>query len=69
VEKERKCSIKNCENNAIRSLSPIYSKILIKAGFSLNEESNRLYLCKEHYKELKKLKSKEDRLERWRLKG
>ncbi|NHV45963.1 MAG: hypothetical protein HA493_04960 [Candidatus Verstraetearchaeota archaeon] len=68
MEKERKCSIKNCEDNAIRSISPLYSKILIKAGFSLNE-SDRLYLCKEHYKELKKLKRKEDRLERWRLKG
>ena len=68
MEKERKCSIKSCENNAIRSLSPLYSKILIKAGFSLNEDS-RLYLCKEHYKKLKKLKNKEDRLERWRLKG
>lgn len=39
-----------------------------QAGYAINE-SARLYLCEQHYKEFKKVHSKEDRLEKWRLSG
>ncbi|MDH5807105.1 MAG: hypothetical protein QE159_05175 [Candidatus Verstraetearchaeota archaeon] len=68
IKKGQLCSIKNCSNIAIRSLSKNYCEILLKTGLEFNN-SERIYLCRFHYKELKKLKSKEDRLEKWRLIG
>jgi hypothetical protein len=38
------------------------------AGMEVND-SSRLYLCEEHYKKLKKARSGEERLEKWRLSG
>jgi hypothetical protein len=53
---------------AVRSLSPSYSSSLVRAGLDVTE-SSRLYLCESHYKKLKKLRSEEEKLERWRLTG
>lgn len=68
VKKGQLCSVKNCSNPAIRSLSKDYCEALLKAGLEI-DSSERVYLCRIHYKELKKLKSKEERLEKWRLIG
>ncbi|MEJ5293513.1 MAG: hypothetical protein WHS82_07965 [Candidatus Methanosuratincola sp.] len=68
VKKGELCSVSGCENPAVRSLSPSYAAEMKRAGFTV-KESARLYLCEEHYKEFKKVRSKEDRLEKWRLSG
>ncbi|MGQ9759399.1 MAG: hypothetical protein ACUVQ5_02355 [Candidatus Methanomethylicaceae archaeon] len=68
IKKGQACSVKGCNASAVRSLSPSYANALIKAGMEINEYS-RLYLCESHYKKLKKLRSEEEKLERWRLTG
>lgn len=68
VKKGEACSVIGCGKAAIRSLSPSYARILKDAGIEVNE-SDRLYLCEEHYKRLKKARSGEEQLERWRFSG
>ncbi|TDA37677.1 MAG: hypothetical protein DSO08_05250 [Candidatus Methanomethylicota archaeon] len=68
VKKGQPCSVKGCNEPAVRSLSPSYSSFLVRAGLDVTE-SSRLYLCESHYKKLKKLRSEEEKLERWRLTG
>jgi len=68
VKKGEQCSVSGCESPAVRSLSPSYAAEMKRAGYELND-SARLYLCEQHYKEFKKVHSKEDRLEKWRLSG
>ncbi|MDI9645014.1 MAG: hypothetical protein QFX35_07345 [Candidatus Verstraetearchaeota archaeon] len=68
VKKGEGCSVSGCGNPAVRSLSPAHASEMKQAGYSLSE-SGRLYLCEPHYKEFKKLRSKEDRLEKWRFSG
>ncbi|MFX1465925.1 MAG: hypothetical protein ACFFA5_05585 [Promethearchaeota archaeon] len=66
------CSIENCENEAVRSLS------LEKAGEALNSAGlsykvarrrNRIFLCTEHYKKIKKYLKKAQKEERLRQTG
>jgi len=49
--KNRTCSIKDCNENAIRSLSEnTWKNYVEKAGLKLKDSSNRkIYLCKPHY--------------------
>lgn len=62
IDKGVKCSVANCNELAIRSIS---IEKVESAGLKVNE-SKRGYLCKEHYREYKK-KSKDDRrVEKWR---
>lgn len=68
IKKGEGCSVSGCTNAAVRSLSPSYASEMKRAGYSL-KESVRLYLCEPHYKEFKKIRSKEDRLEKWRFSG
>jgi hypothetical protein len=68
VKKGEACSVKGCGNAAVRSLSPSLVSVAKKAGFDV-EESGRLYLCEDHYKQFKKKRSGEERLERWRYSG
>lgn len=68
VGKGEACSVISCEKAAIRSLSPSYARILKGIGIEV-KESDRLYLCEEHYKKLKKARSGEEQLERWRFSG
>ena len=63
IEKGEKCTVRGCDNPAVRSLA---AEKVTRAGLQVGS-SKRAYLCKEHYKEMKK-KSKKDRLlERWRM--
>lgn len=57
-----KCSISNCNDTAVKSVSNVKAK---SAGFNVNEGKNA-YLCKVHYKELKKKLKKERVIEKWR---
>jgi len=61
IRKGTKCSVADCDEEAVRSVSVPKAK---DAG--LDVEGRRAYLCKEHYKEFKKGSRKEKRIERWR---
>jgi hypothetical protein len=63
VDKGVKCSVNNCKNDAIRSLS--YDKAK-SSGLKVTGEGKRAYLCKEHYKEFKKKTKKDKTIDKWR---
>ena len=62
VAKGVKCSVKGCNNQAVRSLS---AAKVSSAGLDV-DSGRRAYLCKEHYREYKKRTKKEKRLDKWR---
>ncbi|HZA47983.1 MAG: hypothetical protein M3M89_01455 [Thermoproteota archaeon] len=57
VDKGINCSVDNCGNQAERSMSGIKAGMAPDLGLG---GSKRVYLCRDHYKEWKKL-TKEDR--------
>ena len=62
VAKGIKCNVSGCTEKAVRSISPeraTEAKLDIGAA-------TRAYLCKKHYRELKKRLKKSLQLERWR---
>lgn len=63
IGKGVKCSVSNCKNDAVRSLS---AEKVRSAGLNVGSGERRAYLCKEHYKEYKKKTKKEKMLEKWR---
>ncbi len=63
VGKGIKCSVIGCGNDAIRSVSP---DDVSRAGLRVSM-SGRGYLCKDHYKEMKKKLRKDKQVERWRM--
>jgi len=69
--KGKVCSIENCENEAVRSLSiEKAGEALSSAGLSYKtSRRNRIHLCKEHYKKIKKHLKKAQKEERLRLTG
>lgn len=65
IAKGAKCSVSGCEKQAIRSIS---TESVVSAGLKVGDVK-RSYLCKDHYKELKRQTKNETMLERWRYKG
>lgn len=65
VAKGVKCSVIECDKEAVRSLS---AEKVSAAGLKVGT-SRRAYLCRDHYKEFKKETKKEKMLEKWRYKG
>ncbi len=65
VGKGVKCSVSNCDKDAVRSLP---REKVSSAGLKVDGEK-RSYLCREHYKEYKKASKKDKLLEQWRHKG
>jgi len=65
VGKGVKCSVSNCDKDAIRSLP---REKVSSTGLKVDGEK-RSYLCREHYKEYKKASKKDKLLEQWRHKG
>jgi hypothetical protein len=63
VAKGVKCSVSGCGRDAIRSLSTEKAK---SAGLNVSASEKRAYLCKDHYKELKKKTKKDKTLDKWR---
>jgi len=61
VGKGVKCSVADCGEDAVRSVSVPKAKA---AG--LEVEGRRAYLCREHYKTFKKGSKEQRRIERWR---
>lgn len=62
--KNKKCSVKECSEQAIRSLNEKkWGKYVEKADLKIIESKNRkIYLCKAHYKEVKKVRKSEEKL-------
>lgn len=65
VSKGVKCCVDGCNSNAEVSLS---EKELSRLNlpFKVNPVGRRIYLCREHYKVVKKELKKLRRLEKWR---
>jgi hypothetical protein len=63
VSKGSKCNVDGCDNDAARSLN---TKKIEDAGLRLNTAGKKSGLCKEHYKEWKKLTKDDRSLERAR---
>jgi hypothetical protein len=63
VGKGVKCSVVGCAEDAVRSVSP---DDISRAGLRIST-SGRGYLCKSHYKEMKKKTKKDKQVERWRF--
>jgi hypothetical protein len=61
IGKGTKCSVANCEEEAVRSISGPKAK-----ASGLDVEGKRAYLCKEHYKQYKKGSKQEKQIEKWR---
>lgn len=61
ISKGAKCSVAGCGKDAVRSVSIDDAKA---AG--LDVEGRRAYLCREHYKAVKKWRRKEQRIKKWR---
>jgi len=64
VAKGVKCSVVGCKEDAVRSIS---LEEVSRAGLKASA-SGRGYLCKSHYKELKKKLKKDKQIEQWRMK-
>jgi hypothetical protein len=60
-----KCSVPGCGNQAVRSVS----QAEVQAAGLSTRETRRAYLCRDHYKELKKRRRENKRIERWRYKA
>ena len=63
VGKGQKCTVTGCGNDAVRSIS---TEEVSRAGMKVSL-GGRAYLCKEHYREMKKKLKKDREVERWRL--
>lgn len=61
ISKGQKCTVANCKNEAVRSVSVAKAKA---AG--LNVSGKDAYVCEEHYKQFKKGNKKTDQIEKWR---
>lgn len=61
INKGVKCSVKNCNMDAIRSVNSDKAK-----NARLDVEGRRAYLCKNHYKDYKKGNKKVNQIEKWR---
>jgi hypothetical protein len=59
-----KCSVNNCGENAIRSLSEnAWMKYIEKSGLKLKDKPfRRLYLCKEHYYQSNKVRKSQEKI-------
>jgi len=65
VGKGIKCSVSGCGEDAIRSVS---AEEASKSGLKVTTTTGRSYLCKKHYKEMKKKTKKDTQVDRWRMK-
>ena len=64
VGKEKPCSVSECNEPAIRSLSENKWKAYVektKLNFKENKQ-HKIFLCKAHYKEVNKLRKAEEKL-------
>lgn len=65
VGKGVKCSVSGCGEDAVRSVP---SEEAARAGLRVSSSTGRSYLCKSHYKEMKKKTKKDRQVDQWRMK-
>jgi len=65
VGKGIKCSVSGCGEEAVRSVP---AEEASRAGLKVMTTTGRSYLCKNHYKAMKKKTKKDRQVERWRMK-
>jgi hypothetical protein len=63
VAKGEQCSVVGCGASAIRSIS---SEKVAHTGISIGS-ARRAYLCKNNYKEFRKLSRKDRQIDKWRF--
>lgn len=63
VSKGEKCNVVGCGQVAVRSVSP---DAAARAKLDI-AGARRAYLCRAHYKELKKRTKKDKQIEKWRF--
>lgn len=70
IRKGQVCLVEGCEEPAVRSLSLISLNLSgLNLQFKSEISGGKVYLCKRHYKEVKKTLRKIKRLEKWRRGG
>lgn len=69
IARGEQCSVGGCGNVAEHSVSYVEAKALELKNYKLKQIHGRVYLCKKHYKELKKLRKKEEQAKKWRFKA
>jgi hypothetical protein len=62
VAKGKQCDVKGCNRPAVRSLE---KTVAAGSGLELTSQ-DRVYVCKEHYKVIKKSLKKERIITKWR---
>ena len=64
LSKNRECSIKGCDEIAIRSLSEnSWKNYIEKAGLKFNSNSfHKIYLCKPHYNQCNKYRKSQEKI-------
>jgi hypothetical protein len=65
VSKGEKCNVVGCAQVAVRSVSP---DVAAQAKLDIGG-ARRAYLCRTHYRELKKRTKKDRQIEKWRFMG
>ena len=63
IEKGVRCNVVGCDHQAIRSIS---AERVGEAGLNIGG-ARRGYLCRTHYRELKKKLKKDRMIEKWRM--
>ena len=63
IEKGVRCNVAGCDQKAARSIS---AERVAEAGLDISG-AKRGYLCRTHYKELKKRLKKDRMIEKWRM--
>lgn len=69
VKKGEKCSVEDCIEQALHSVSYVEAKDIEEHGLKLRSILGRVYLCEKHYKLYKKVRRRKEKLEKWRLRG
>jgi len=70
IKKGQVCLVVGCEAPAVRSLSlASLNPSELKLQFKEEVRRGKVYLCKKHYKEVKKILKKVKKLEKWRRGG
>ncbi len=65
ISKGEKCNVAGCTQVAVRSVSPDEA---VQAKMDIGG-ARRAYLCRAHYKEMKKRLRKDHQIQQWRYMG
>lgn len=67
IKKGQVCSVEGCNETAVKAISfTEISRLNIGLSFKKETSKGKVYLCKKHYREIKKYLKKSRKLEKWR---